>query len=122
MYNKDGQIVNAKVLAKQIEQIYNSEKQCGIPIGILSTDNRDNWANAYAELIKSPQNKKSIQDIQESLFTVSLDEHVPFSDESVYNILGLQLIHGGGASKNSGNRWMDKTIQVIALSFYYSKY
>lgn len=105
------------MLAQQLQQIANSEKQAGLPIGLLSTDSRDNWADAYAELIKSPRNLKNVKVIQESLFTVSLDEHVSFNQESVYNVLGLQLIHGGGTSKNSGNRWMDKTIQVNAFKY-----
>ncbi|XP_065358406.1 carnitine O-acetyltransferase isoform X3 [Calliphora vicina] len=113
VYDKNGQILNAKVLAQQLQQIGKSETQAGLPIGLLSTDSRDNWAAAYAELIKSSQNAKSVKAIQQSLFTVSLDEKVPFNQESVYNVLGLQLIHGGGTSKNSGNRWMDKTIQVV---------
>lgn len=105
-------------MTQQLQQITNSEKQAGLPIGLLSTDSRDNWADAYAELIKSPRNLKNVKVIQESLFTVSLDEHVPFNQESVYNVLGLQLIHGGGTSKNSCNRWMDKTIQVKAFKIY----
>ncbi|XP_037828590.1 LOW QUALITY PROTEIN: carnitine O-acetyltransferase-like [Lucilia sericata] len=113
VYDKNGKILNAKVLSQQLQQIANSEKQNGLPIGLLSTDSRDNWAAAYAELMKSSQNAQSVKAIQQSLFTVSLDENVPFNKDSVYNVLGLQLIHGGGSSKNSANRWMDKTIQVV---------
>lgn len=112
VYNKNGEIINAKILSQQLQQIANSEKEFGLPLGLLSTDSRDNWAAAYAELMKSSTNAKSIKIIQQSLFTVSLDEIIPFSKDNVYNVLGLQLIHGGGTSKNSANRWMDKTIQV----------
>ncbi|XP_075149225.1 carnitine O-Acetyl-Transferase isoform X2 [Haematobia irritans] len=113
VYNRNGVIVNAKALAEQLEKIANSENKSGIPFGVLSTDTRDNWAAAYAELMKSPTNANSVKVIQQSLFTVSLDEVVPFNSEELFNVLGLQLIHGGGISKNSGNRWMDKTIQVV---------
>ncbi|XP_073822741.1 carnitine O-Acetyl-Transferase isoform X1 [Musca autumnalis] len=113
VYNKNGEIINAKVLAEQLQQIANSESKLGTPIGLLTTDSRDNWAAAYAELMKSPTNAGSVKVIQESLFTVSLDEVVPFAQEEVYNVMGLQLIHGGGTNKNSGNRWMDKTIQIV---------
>lgn len=112
VYNKNGEILNAKILSQQLQQIANSDKQAGIPVGLLSTDSRDNWASAYAELMKSSKNANSIKVIQESLFTVSLDECIPSTAENVYNVMGLQLIHGGGTSKNSANRWMDKTIQV----------
>lgn len=112
VYNKNDEILNAQILAQQLQQIANSEKSNGTPFGVLSTDNRDKWAIAYAELMKSPKNAESVRTIQKSLFTVSLDECVGFGAEDVYNVLGLQLIHGGGTSKNSANRWMDKTIQV----------
>lgn len=83
----------------------------------MSTDSRDNWATAYDELMKSSRNAKSVKVIQESLFTVSLDDNIPFTQDSLYNVLGLQLIHGGGTSKNSANRWMDKTIQVNYINY-----
>lgn len=104
-------------MAQQLQQIAHSEKDLGLPIGLLSTDSRDNWAAAYAELMKSSKNAQSVKAIQQSLFTVSLDECVAYTPESVYNVLGLQLIHGGGTGKNSANRWMDKTIQVNGLIY-----
>lgn len=79
---------------------------------MLSTDNRDNWAKAYDQLTECHKNCKNIKIIQKSLFTVSLDQEVPFDENNKYEILGKQLIHGGGLHENSANRWMDKTIQV----------
>lgn len=104
-------------MAKQLKHISQTETTSATPIGILSTDQRDNWAQAYLELSKCEVNCKNMKLIQSSLFTVSLDQCVPFEEKDKYNILSQQLIHGGGSAQNSANRWMDKTIQV---SYTYS--
>lgn len=112
VYNKAGDILNVDVLAKQLKNITNNN-DFGLPIGLLSTDNRDNWAQAYDQLIKCHTNCKNIKIIQKSLFTVSMDQIVCFNEANKYAVLGKQLIHGGGSKENSANRWMDKTIQVF---------
>ena len=81
------------------------------PIGILTSDHRDNWGRAYQELLKDPLNKSSLEVIQKSLFILSLDDLVPDND-TYYNKSCHQLITGGGADFNTGNRWYDKTVQV----------
>lgn len=82
------------------------------PIGILSSDHRDNWAKAYEELLRDPLNRSSVEVIQKSLFVLSLDDLVQEND-SYYNMSCHQLITGGGAQFNTGNRWYDKTVQVL---------
>ncbi|XP_073822744.1 carnitine O-Acetyl-Transferase isoform X2 [Musca autumnalis] len=113
VYNNHGRILNAKILSEQLKRITETEKSCGVPLGILSTDQRDNWAQSYLELSKCRGNCKNLKCIHSALFTVSLDQCVDFSENDKYNILSHQLIHGGGSKQNSANRWMDKTIQVI---------
>lgn len=34
------------------------------------------------------------------------------SDEMYQSRVAAQMLHGGGARWNSGNRWFDKTLQV----------
>lgn len=101
------------MLAKQLKDICACCKDFGPPIGVLSTDKRDNWAKAYEKLIECHANCKNIKIIQKSLFTVSLDQNVPFDESNKYIVLGQQMVHGGGTKQNSANRWMDKTIQVL---------
>lgn len=51
--------------------------------------------------------------IQKSIFTVCLDAPMPrVSDEKYQSRVAAQMLHGGGARWNSGNRWFDKTLQV----------
>lgn len=112
VYNKRGRILNAQILADQLKLIAEKETSFGPPIGILSTDHRDNWAKAYQLLSQFDSNCKSLKCIQSSLFTVSLDQCVDYTEKNKYNVISHQLIHGGGSKQNSANRWMDKTIQV----------
>jgi len=58
-------------------------------------------------------NKESVRAIQKSIFTVCLDAPMPrVSDELYPSRVAAQMLHGGGARWNSGNRWFDKTLQV----------
>lgn len=82
------------------------------PVGILTSDNRDNWGRAYQDLLKDPVNKSSVEVIQKSLFILALDDLVPNND-TYYNMSCHQLITAGGTDSNIGNRWYDKTVQVI---------
>lgn len=59
-------------------------------------------------------NKASVDAITKSLFVVCLDQPIPEADPNEdFNLAGSQLIHGGGSKQNSGNRWFNKTLQLI---------
>lgn len=48
------------------------------------------------------------------MFAVCLDDADPiFDPNDDFNVAGHQLIHGGGSHLNSGNRWFNKTLQLI---------
>ncbi|XP_023031805.1 carnitine O-acetyltransferase isoform X1 [Drosophila willistoni] len=113
IYNNQGLLLSAVCLREQLQNILQKETKHGVPYGILTTDNRDNWATAYEQLCKQSGNKESFATIQGALFTVSLDECTKLPKGEETNQLILSLIHGGGSKVNSGNRWMDKTIQLV---------
>jgi len=98
----------------------------GIPVGLLTSDNRDTWAKAYERLKKDPTNVESLKIIEESLFILSIDrpnrslslprdktdpaiEDIELSERQT--MAALQMMHGN--KTNSGNRWFDKTIGFI---------
>lgn len=59
-------------------------------------------------------NNASVDAITKSLFVVCLDQAIPVADPNDdFNMAGLQLIHGGGSKQNTGNRWFNKTLQLI---------
>lgn len=52
--------------------------------------------------------------IEKSLFAVCLDQPIEDVDPNEdLNVAGSQLIHGGGSKQNSGNRWFNKTLQLV---------
>ena len=76
----------------------------------LTSDNRDNWAEAYKLLLKDNQNQESIDDIENSLFLMCLDEdmsQIPAYDNQSRS--ALQSLHG---LLSTENRWNDKALQV----------
>lgn len=102
-------------MASQLRDIKSSCDGIGTPYGLFTHQSRDDWADCYNALLKSPKNTASIKEIQNSLFTVSLDKTVFANEEEAYDKLAVQLLHGGGRNENSANRWMDKTIQVLII-------
>lgn len=113
IYDKEGKLIIAPCLAVQLEEIMAKEKEPGVPYGILTTDSRDNWAEAYEHLSNTPRNRVALKTIQNAMFTVSLDECTSPKEGRDAEELILTLIHGKGSKCNSANRWMDKTIQLV---------
>lgn len=97
------------------------------PIGLLTGWKRSLWAEARSDLLKEERNSRNIELIMKSLLVVCLDEGLPntfncrlqrggqghtTSGRDETN-LAHQMIHGGGSTHNSANRWFDKTIQIV---------
>ena len=84
------------------------------PIGILTSRDRDNWGRAYHALAMDKDNQDSFKSIERSIFALCLDDETPPVPESEWrNDWSAQTLHGGGSTQNSGNRWFDKTMQMI---------
>uniref|UniRef100_A0A1A8E6P1 Carnitine O-acetyltransferase n=1 Tax=Nothobranchius kadleci TaxID=1051664 RepID=A0A1A8E6P1_NOTKA len=115
VYNSDGTPLTVDQIYMQLEKVLNSSLQANKePIGILTSQHRNTWGKAYSNLIKDKTNKESVRAIQKSIFTVCLDAPMPrVSDELYLSRVAAQMLHGGGARWNSGNRWFDKTLQFI---------
>uniref|UniRef100_A0A1Y1JZM6 Choline/carnitine acyltransferase domain-containing protein n=4 Tax=Photinus pyralis TaxID=7054 RepID=A0A1Y1JZM6_PHOPY len=106
----NSQLIGERQLLKHLHSITSQPLEPGIPIGILTTEQRDKWAQTYEELTK--ENEKQINDIETCLFLVCLDET---SDAKVNRLTkaGMHLLHGGGSKQNGSNRWYDKTLQFV---------
>ncbi|KAM5259258.1 carnitine O-acetyltransferase isoform 5-T8 [Hipposideros larvatus] len=115
VYHSDGTPLTSDQIFVQLEKIWNSSLQTNKePVGILTSNHRNSWAKAYNTLIKDKVNRESVRSIQKSIFTVCLDAPMPRVSEDVYRSqVAGQMLHGGGSKLNSGNRWFDKTLQVI---------
>ncbi|XP_037002215.2 carnitine O-acetyltransferase isoform X1 [Artibeus jamaicensis] len=115
VYHSDGTPLTSDQLFVQLEKIWNSSLQTNKePVGILTSNHRNSWAKAYNTLIKDKVNRDSVRSIQKSIFTVCLDRVMPRVSEDKYRSqVAGQMLHGGGSKLNSGNRWFDKTLQLI---------
>nr|XP_008201281.1 PREDICTED: choline O-acetyltransferase [Tribolium castaneum] len=97
------------------------------PVGLLTAWKRPLWAEARENLMGSERNRRNLDLIQRSLLVVCLDEGLGSGfncrlqrggkghsaghrDETN---LAVQMIHGGGSTCDTANRWFDKTIQLI---------
>lgn len=114
VYANDGSILGENQLQEQIKNCITiaTKEKSPLKVGVLTSDNRDNWGNAYKHLMKDETNRKSVKEIQKSLFVLSIDRELP---QIVDDITTAEhtLVTGAGSNYNSGNRWYDKTIQFI---------
>lgn len=82
------------------------------PVGLLTSDGRNEWAQAREALVKDPVNRDSMALIESSLCLVCLDEASAALEHSDSSRAAMML-HGGGAEKNGANRWYDKSMQFV---------
>ncbi|GMH58817.1 hypothetical protein TL16_g02692 [Triparma laevis f. inornata] len=92
------------------------EKERRAPVGALTCDNRDVWANNRERLMKlDAKNVEGIKAIDEALFVLCLDENDGVSDylgnpieEDELEVSMQAAVHG-----TPGWRWFDKPCQII---------
>jgi len=99
-----GKQLNTSELEAQFKRVYELAER--VPaVGILTSENRDVWADARQVLLDaSPKNKAALEAIEASSFVVCLDDASPVTLEERAH----QYWHGDGA-----NRWFDKPLQFI---------
>ncbi|KTG47774.1 hypothetical protein cypCar_00012145 [Cyprinus carpio] len=123
VYNSDGTPLTESQIHAQLlrirSQSWKTDKQ---PMGILTSEHRHTWGQAYTRLLRDKINKESVRLIEKSIFTLCLDSPVMrISDEKYSSRMAAQILHGGGTFSNSGNRWFDKTLQLLTTFFSVSK-
>lgn len=115
VYNSDGSRMTESQIHSQLlrirSQSWKTDKE---PMGILTSEHRHTWGEAYNRLLRDKLNKESVQAIEKGLFSLCLDSPVMrISDEKYASRKAAQVLHGGGTFSNSGNRWFDKTLQFV---------
>ncbi|KAJ3130952.1 hypothetical protein HK100_007108 [Physocladia obscura] len=109
----NGQRLSAEAIEKQFWKVIEavkSNKELQPPVGILTCEHRDTWADAHEHLIHlEKQNKDSFAIIESALFNVALDEYIvgPSTSE-----LAKYVFH----NFDGRNRWFDKSITVCVSS------
>ncbi|CAI9714907.1 carnitine O-acetyltransferase-like isoform X1 [Octopus vulgaris] len=115
VFGKKNKPLNAEQIYKQLKTIKSESKHSTSPVGILTSENRNAWAKIHKKLMKDKKNQASLQSIQNSLFVLCLDKPMPLIQDPVakMSMAGGMMLHGGGSEMNTGNRWFDKTLQII---------
>lgn len=101
-----GAVLSFKQLVAQLERVVKlaDESADVAPVGVLTAEDRDKWADARDELIAfDPANEASLRVIESSVLIVNLDTSKPVSRTEV----ARALWHGDGR-----NRFFDKCIQL----------
>uniref|UniRef100_A0A8C6LZN7 Carnitine O-acetyltransferase b n=1 Tax=Nothobranchius furzeri TaxID=105023 RepID=A0A8C6LZN7_NOTFU len=115
VYNSDGSRMTESQIRGQLlrirSQSWKTDKE---PMGILTSEHRHTWGEAYNRLLRDKLNQESVRMIETGLFSLCLDSPVlRISDEKYASRKAAQVLHGGGTFSNSGNRWFDKTLQFV---------
>ena len=107
----DGERLTPGQIEGQLNRIVSNHTMTHYPaVGLLTSLDRDTWAPAYKQLRKSVTNSASLNAIESALAVFSLDTGSLHDATSAIR-MGL---HGGGSGRNSGNRWFDKSYQIVA--------
>lgn len=112
-YGKDHRPLSINQILIQLKQVVDQSQKPSVPVGILTTENRNTWAKAYNHLNKDTSNKSVLRDIHRSIFVLCLDNELPSDMWDERSVAARLMLHGGGSKLNTGNRWYDKTIQFI---------
>ncbi|EJD06449.1 carnitine acetyltransferase [Fomitiporia mediterranea MF3/22] len=84
-----------------------------LPIGVLTSDNRDNWTQNYTYISQlSPTNRETLQTIEDCTMAVSLD-HYTYETRDPHPSELKSHLHNIRSGMNARNRWFDKGITLI---------
>ncbi|CAH1271472.1 CRAT [Branchiostoma lanceolatum] len=111
VYDNNWKPLSPDLIHAQLQRVVCQSKHPSVPVGILTTENRDTWGMVYNQALKKDKtNKLSLEAINRSIFMLCLDQET-VREKDRWTSMGHQLMHGGGSQHNSGNRWFDKTLQ-----------
>ncbi|KAJ2489525.1 Carnitine O-acetyltransferase mitochondrial [Coemansia sp. RSA 2050] len=102
----NGQLLSAAEIEAQLDRIVEqADSTAAVPVGVLTSDNRDLWTDNYRLLSEaSPKNAATLERLQSAAFLVCLDDARPVTREEYHRVFW----HGNGR-----NRWFDKSLQFI---------
>uniref|UniRef100_T1IUM8 Choline O-acetyltransferase n=1 Tax=Strigamia maritima TaxID=126957 RepID=T1IUM8_STRMM len=122
---QNDQVISQNSLSQELKNILAAEDAPEAPVGVLTSEHRDNWTNIRKILVKETLNENSLNSIERSLCVICFDDPLPFSFNYGQKLndgarddsnVAHQMLHGGGSKFNSINRWFDKTMQLVICS------
>lgn len=103
-HGADGKPLSKSQLYQQLQLVKNDPTPAGVPVGALTSLNRDEYLSAYQTLLKSPINELLLETIFASSFVIALDKHTPITIEEK----SKNCWHGDGQ-----NRFFDKPLEFF---------
>ncbi|EON63713.1 carnitine O-acetyltransferase [Coniosporium apollinis CBS 100218] len=104
MHEVGGKQLNTSELQQQFMRIYEKAEKAP-PVGVLTSQHRDAWADVRERLLNSnAANASALEAIESSSFIVCLDDASPVTLEERAH----SYWHGDGS-----NRWFDKPLQFV---------
>lgn len=105
---QDGELVEKSQLLGAITTILKKPLDQALPpVGILTSQDRNTWADTRDELISLSNNEAILKDIDSALFVVCL-EHEQYKS---FDEISKGMLCGTGK-----NRWFDKSFQLIVAA------
>ncbi|CAN7992922.1 unnamed protein product, partial [Ixodes hexagonus] len=105
-----GRPFKERELFPQLTELMELSRSVGPPLGLLTTNDRDSWAQAYERLAIG--NEDNLELLQRSIVILCLDEALTHAKPWEAHT-PLQMLVGGENSEHGGNRWYDKTLQLV---------
>jgi carnitine O-acetyltransferase len=104
----NGQQLSTTEIQQQFQRVIDLAGQDkGLPLGVLTADNRDNWTDARDALLAAHgDNKSALEKIESASFVVCLDDSAPGTRDE----LSRACWHGDGR-----NRFFDKPLQFVVF-------
>jgi carnitine O-acetyltransferase len=107
-YSPDGRVRSIEGISRDLTTIKSTASNSDPehpPLGLLTTMDREAWAESRERLVQMDQrNQKNFDIIERSLFVLCLDDECPEDIASEARM----MFHGNGK-----NRWFDKLFQII---------
>lgn len=107
-----GNIESPRTITNRLKFVLNdaaSSTAAEFPLGVLTAENRDTWADVRAHLEKT-HNEAALETVDSALFLLSLDDKADYSPEDPVPIV-QNMLHGD--SNGLINRWFDKSFSLI---------
>lgn len=96
-------------LLPALKDIFSRSNYPGIPVGILTGNDRDTWAEDFKTLKTIGNNSAIIKDIETAMFVLCLDQAIPpntFEGKNILSVRAKQSLTGFSITTNAGNRWL----------------
>jgi len=114
VYGETGEQLSSDQIQESLEEIVSKVSDEGPTVGILTSNNRDEWSSDYVLLAENKTNSASLLEIETALFTLNLDtDFNKYSASDPLSKAALLSLHGGGSLQAGANRWHDKTLQIF---------